>query len=944
MTAIVRHTDVLGGGIVGGLPPLIPFWGWRTYAVAATYTDPDGVELPAFKLVKASGPVTDTMAQNTARTGDLYVESFWPYGNAHIRGSFPSLAWYLLDPTTLALVAGPLLPLGNAATSLLPQSIRDITPATEHYVQWFDHSTPIVGPYIAVQVSRDPSERFPVFVSGHPVEIAERLLTDQGETYDATSAADAIAALGPDLGHTIAVMSPDGTPQETLDRLSEAYGFAIRRDATTGEVEFVVWLEKLNGLPATVIGMNEIRTEGGPTFDLADQTRITRVRVSGEVVQLWSGQPWVTKTERVGRKLFGEFGGRGTWTREVKRLVPSTEIPASRLAIHTADITFDYSTDGVTPDSDIYGVQEAHIDLAGMPGILDADGGVHPVNLEQWAEGRARLLLDSHARGRQMATIAGIRGTDCDDALLGEAVTLDLDHLPNAQLGQAPTSQRGGQRPFRVIERTEEPSGPVLVMADEGTGVQYGTDPVLTVAPDQSFGSSGLYLVTVAPAATFATDGAQIEFQVRAFAPGEAVDLTDPGFRYTVQDSTLWTDDPHALKVGPFPNGYTIYLRARAWLLGGAASDWSPWTGVGGEVTGPQTTLSDLAISAITDDGATLTWSYDESPQVGDVLVQYRETLVGGAWTTFATLPPGTETDDLTGLDPDTAYDVKIVLDNGGEYGDELLGQFHTLVGAISALVTGTPTSASVALSWTNTDSANLVRVQLKLDTESDYATVIDLPAGSTGYTLTGLVAETDYDVRVVLVNGGAEIGTALTDSFLTDLAANQTTLDAPTNAAVFEGWNPVSGTAQPGMYGLQVIAVFGPPDMQIVFEEAVESAVGSGIPGTYANAAILPAVVGDVTRFTSTAPNDGKLRYLRAYAAATGYTDSATTTALEADPWPSTPTVPDAPSLTIGGMVPTHILSGESFTVPVRRQALFTVPIDNEGVLLVDGVLEAVD
>lgn len=42
--------------------------------------------------------------------------------------------------------------------------------------------------------------------------------------------------------------------------------------------------------------------------------------------------------------------------------------------------------------------------------------------------------------------------------------------------------------------------------------------------------------------------------------------------------------------------------------------------------------------------------------------------------------------------------------------------------------------------------------------------------------------------------------------------------------------------------------------------------------------------------------------------------------------------------------MVPTYIGPTETFTVPENRQALFTVPIDNEGILDIDGVLEEVD
>jgi hypothetical protein len=848
VTLLVRHTDVLGG-VVGGWNPLVPFVGWRTYEVTDTYVDPAGLELPAIRIRKISGPPTDTIAQIQARVQGLFIDRQWPMGGGLLRGQYPGVQWHFLDPATLALVAEGLMPIGNVRLGNLAEDVREKTPITEHVLQWFEHTLP-TGPYIGIQTVRDPSTECPLWVSGHPVDIVAERFTAKGEAYDAASATACRAAMGTELQHILPITDPEQTPQDVADALGEAHRFAVRRSQTTGDAEFVYWGEKVGSISALpVIGMSEIREEGGPTFNLSDTSRLSRVRVTGQIVSKW--QPGVVMVPVIKKRKFLGIpigaGGKVTWVSRPANL--STDKPASGLVISSADVTFDYSTDGVTADSLVYGEQDADIDLGGMPAVTNSVvGGASPLNLEQWAEGLARLLFSAHSRGRQMATVKAIRGTDADQALLGEAITLDLDHLPNAQLGQSPTSQRGGLRPFRVIGRTEEMPGPVFHLADEGTGVQYATVPAFTAVVDPD--NPGLWLVTVTNAGDLTADSAQVEFQCKVFAPAATPDFTDPGFRYTVDDATTWDTDPMEIRMGPFPIGHQVHFRARAWLFDSAASDWSAWDGEGG----------------------------------------------------------------------------------GG------------VTGSISTLVEGTVTSSSAAYTWTNTNTTSLVRVQLKLDAASDYSTVIDLPAGSTAYTFTGLTAEEIYDVRVILVQDGTEVGSALTDSFTADLAANQTQLDAPTSAQVFGGWNAATGTASPGTYGLEVTAVFGPPDMQIVFEEATETAVGSGTPGAYSIVLTTPAVIGDVTRYQANAPNDSKLRYLRAYAEASGYDDSDPTSALSVDPWPDTPTVPDPPSLTIGGMVPTHILSGESFTVPVRRQALFTVAIDNEGILLVDGVLEAVD
>jgi len=44
------------------------------------------------------------------------------------------------------------------------------------------------------------------------------------------------------------------------------------------------------------------------------------------------------------------------------------------------------------------------------------------------------------------------------------------------------------------------------------------------------------------------------------------------------------------------------------------------------------------------------------------------------------------------------------------------------------------------------------------------------------------------------------------------------------------------------------------------------------------------------------------------------------------------------------GALVPTFIASGDTYTVPANRQALFATNIDNEGILDLEGVLIEVD
>jgi hypothetical protein len=59
---------------------------------------------------------------------------------------------------------------------------------------------------------------------------------------------------------------------------------------------------------------------------------------------------------------------------------------------------------------------------------------------------------------------------------------------------------------------------------------------------------------------------------------------------------------------------------------------------------------------------------------------------------------------------------------------------------------------------------------------------------------------------------------------------------------------------------------------------------------------------------------------------------------------WDGSQYIPSAGASGPGSMVPTYIAPGETFTVLTNHQALFTMEINNEGTLIVDGFLVEVD
>jgi hypothetical protein len=810
-TSDAHPTALIGGPIYGGFQPFQDDRGLPTFEVigqaAATANlnpnlPPDGYVQLEYK----SGPLPAEGVSTgpTGRFDDLAFhiivtalsQGFYsPYETpaSSFTGSFPGLRASLFTeagvlPAALEdltpLSQGPLTGrIGKFVSSF--SMMQDLMNKNGQMVLRWGVTDTVTYPngtrFKVLMHPREIAEEWPMHWQGHPVDFVTQMHTRHGLDYDSASATSVRAALGDDLAVSLRPRDPNETIQDAFEKLFARFGFAIRMNST-GDREFFLFRQKPDAVPTLEITSDDIYAEGGPTYELGEFDKVNRVVLRSELFRKWDEDSGETRT----------YDG---------------------LVTHDSEQAFDYSSDGgTTTDAENYGALEQVYE---MPGHVAWAADYQPMNILQTGDALARTVFEKYGRGVQAATIMVLRGTDGDSITLGTPFLNSIDHSPNAQQDQTPTSQRGGRRTMRALQRTVFPEGYELRVEDEDTGVAYDGTWSLALTDDAI---APLYFraLAVTGSTELLADKAWLEIEVQLAASQPA--SSTHGFQYTILDGQQMVDDgavavdPFTYRLGPFPQGQKAWVRGRAFYVGGGRSSWSTWTGTGGSAP------------AITGD--------------------------------------------------------------------------------ISAISTGVPVSAGTTLSWTNTNTTHNVKVQLKLDTASAYAVIATLLPTSTSYPIVGLVAGTDYDVRVALVDKvtGAEAGTVLTGSFTTAAAGSMVTLTGPSSLQVFGGHDPVTGLPSPGVFGLQVMAVFGPPHF-IVFEQASESAVGSGTAGAYAVVARTPAVVGDWTRYRNTAPDDSKLRYLRAYAEAEGYTDSATSAAFSVDPWPATPTVPDphGPSVAAG-------------------------------------------
>jgi len=160
-----------------------------------------------------------------------------------------------------------------------------------------------------------------------------------------------------------------------------------------------------------------------------------------------------------------------------------------------------------------------------------------------------------------------------------------------------------------------------------------------------------------------------------------------------------------------------------------------------------------LSWTAPTDDGGT---------PVTDYLVQFRESVAGSVWQTFADGVSFATTATVTGLTNGTAYVFRVVPVNiagsGAASGESSPVTPLTLAGVVTGLV-ATPSNGKVSLAWTApVDNGGAPVSDYVVQYRQDNATAVwetfsDGVSASTSATVTGLANGTRYFFRVAAVN-----------------------------------------------------------------------------------------------------------------------------------------------------------------------------------------------
>lgn len=190
---------------------------------------------------------------------------------------------------------------------------------------------------------------------------------------------------------------------------------------------------------------------------------------------------------------------------------------------------------------------------------------------------------------------------------------------------------------------------------------------------------------------------------------------------------------------------------------------------------------------------------------------------------------------------------------------------------------------------WSLPDAAGPLRIRWKLTGDADWIRTVTLPINTVEYTITDLIpGGGGISGEVARIDDPPSPGESAAGTFSFTPGAVSPSLPVPWSPAGWAGTQDSLGALGDvdGSFGLDVTAAKWPAYIEV--EVAVETAVGSGVYGTFALEANPLVLQGyrTRTRFTFWAPNDRLRRKLRARHSLPGYTSSSYTAEVVVSPW----------------------------------------------------------
>lgn len=475
-------TCVIGGPVIGGFAGIIPDNGGWTYHVNQVASGPAYIQLKIDEGFDPRKDPTDTfttvstaIANYTNDWARPYFEpsTNWLAASTAIQGYFSKLR-VLLKPISPAYdsVTNPyriVTPLAQPAaitgpwynptpngdflvdagdSSLFIPDYGDSYGDDPSVITPFTEWAPSVDDTFEVFVYATPiSEQNPLHIYMRPAELWEAIRLEAGyiagTDYDDAVISDITATINAALGQDVflALRITEAVKISDFDKSTLFGPFRLSSRISDGLLQLISIRILETPLPTTVVTIDDLRNWEGDVFDVDESTAVTAI-----ILKQLRFRPWNQN---------------------------DTDQPGP-----DGLTTLPWPTDSVeNAEDDIPTGLKNEVEVGNISGtIMYPDGtDIVPLPFDQFISRIADEIFDRFGRGGIAGEIS-CRSTVTEQ--VGDEIIVNLIHRPVSTEGATPVTVRGGEKRVQIVQRTENPEGPVLRIIDSAVSADdIITDP-----------------------------------------------------------------------------------------------------------------------------------------------------------------------------------------------------------------------------------------------------------------------------------------------------------------------------------------------------------------------------------------------------------------------------------------------------------------------------------
>ena len=440
---------IAGGPIIGGFLRGNDLLGWEMKVVSITGAGAtrvaglalvSGYQAPDFRRSTNPDDFRQRVNDTVGATSGSYLASAFP-------ADFPASFW----PNVVLQVGTNYFAAASSPVAASTFFFFSVMSPGDIYVADPNSLLTVASTVLRVRIfDALPTERCPIYYSGHPVDIWTKLCDESSLKYNAAAVTTCRDAMGRGMRMYLRITGVQTWTSFVESTLYGPCGFSARTNAANEFVPFATRITT-SAAPATIVTSADVSSDGSVLFDLSEPDAITKV-----VFNMQNLLPL----------------GPGTGPLPQARLVPGTTPPPDGVLVQKVTVERS-SGDGGGP------VQREQTYT--IPGFIASDPnaqGYDPQYVDHFAGG----IFDRMGRGRLGGEVSLLRGGTGGALNLGDEFVCALPSMPNHNKRYGDDNTVGG-RAVQIVRATRMPWGQRVRFLDSGPNANaVATLPTFTLA------------------------------------------------------------------------------------------------------------------------------------------------------------------------------------------------------------------------------------------------------------------------------------------------------------------------------------------------------------------------------------------------------------------------------------------------------------------------------